>query len=87
MGAFENTTNLAISDYSKDKILLFPNPANNAVYMDIDQFEMIRFYSSTGQLVLESTENKIDISNLEKGVYIVKVDIGESQEFFRLIKE
>lgn len=85
IGAFENTTNLGLKNYIQD-LTIYPNPGNSTVYFNLDQFESIQFYSSTGQLVLESKEKEIDVSMMKKGVYSVKIDLDENQRIVRFVK-
>lgn len=61
-----------------DEFTLFPNPANNAIQWksDMNQFNEIRFYSLTGQLIhskiLNPEQRTIDISFLSDGIYILE---------------
>jgi len=66
---------------------LLPNPAKEFVTIQSSRNNSIvdvSIYNTLGQLVKNTTENQIDISSLESGIYIVKVatDIGrlESQK-------
>ncbi|KPH10940.1 T9SS type A sorting domain-containing protein [Chryseobacterium sp. ERMR1:04] len=62
----------------KDDISIYPNPAQDVINIKLGknatQFK-VTMYSTAGQLVL-SSENKssIDISNLTKGVYLLKIE-------------
>ncbi len=72
---------------SSKAILLYPNPANTIVQVDLDEsyerINKIQIYNSTGQLVRSiqdiHTENiAIDISNLENGIYIMRFLTNEN---------
>lgn len=68
------TTELTI-----ENLVLYPNPATNFIRIQSNSGELIdvKIYSMQGQLLLSgkyfSSEN-IDVSSLEKGIYVVKAD-------------
>ncbi len=56
---------------------LFPNPSNGMVYIQSDiNFETFECYDGTGRIVKKDViiENKIDLSNLKSGVYILNIE-------------
>jgi len=58
------------------KLTLYPNPVSSNLYLySNDKIENVMIYSLTGALVKTISENveKIDVSNLNPGSYIVKV--------------
>ena len=62
------------------EIEIYPNPANNVVNVKIDNYEtddMITITDVSGRTLIAETvtndEMKVDVSNLSKGLYIVKV--------------
>ncbi|SHL88567.1 T9SS type A sorting domain-containing protein [Chryseobacterium polytrichastri] len=62
----------------KDDISIYPNPAQDVINIKLGKNATkfkVTIYSTVGQLVLTS-ENKssIDISNLTKGVYLLKIE-------------
>lgn len=62
----------------KDDISIYPNPAQDVINIKLGKNATkfkVTMYSTVGQLVLTS-ENKssIDISNLTKGVYLLKIE-------------
>lgn len=52
---------------------IYPNPTNGILCVEVEDFEKTSIYNITGKLVLESNEKTIDISQLPKGVYLIKV--------------
>ena len=51
-----------------------PNPANNSISIEGVEFEEAALYNAMGQLVLTSRENRIDVSGLASGLYLLKLD-------------
>ncbi len=82
-----------IDEFSNNqKIDLYPNPAKNFIMFDGEEFKDgldINIYSLTGKsmLKLRLTTNKIDISKLEKGVYLLELKSNNYVSSHKLIKK
>lgn len=67
------------TELTTENLVLYPNPATNFIRIQSNSGELIdvKIYSMQGQLLLSgkyfSSEN-IDVSSLEKGIYVVKAD-------------
>lgn len=89
---FTNTENIK----SQSDINVYPNPAKSEFYFDLgkypNDFKTIEIYSISGDLVKSqiidnSLTKKIDIKDLNKGLYIVKlVSVNEIYNF-KLVKK
>ncbi len=93
--AYESILNTSVKDIDRTDygIKIFPNPALDDISFQTPQefgiIYSIQIYSSTGQQVIATKKTKeIDISLLDKGLYIVIItnDKGEKQ-WTRMIKE
>ena len=78
-------------DYLMDAITFYPNPTNgNTIYIKTRDNTDVRIYNVLGKLVksAEITElnNNIDISNLSKGIYIIKMSVDKKSVTKKLIK-
>ncbi len=80
--AFSDSTLLSvgINELTTDKkaIKIFPNPTSDFVTVGINEsfgeINRVEFYNSFGQVILLSKQlNNIDISNLQSGLYFIKV--------------
>ncbi|HIP31467.1 MAG TPA: T9SS type A sorting domain-containing protein [Crocinitomicaceae bacterium] len=74
-----------VIDYS---VLLFPNPASNVLNIQNDavKFEVI-IYSLEGRFIERNVnQNKIDISDYSKGVYLLQIKTGKETITKRFIK-
>ncbi len=78
---------------SNNMLKLYPNPANNYinVFLDTENGYTISIFSTTGQMVRQLKSSNtgvttINISDLQKGVYIVKVKSGNTVLTSRFIK-
>jgi len=79
----------SLSEINPDKIILYPNPASEwfSIQLPITVVAKIQILSIAGLIVTEIEEathmSKIKIDHLTKGVYIVKVLIGNDIYYFK----
>lgn len=64
---------------------IHPNPTNGKVNINGD-FDLVRIYSTAGQLIIETSNNTIDLSNYNSGVYLISVQNGDRIYRSRIIK-
>ena len=66
---------LSTDDIAIDKIKIYPNPGNDYLNITLQDhhFKKAEVYSLKGQLLLSSTTQRLDISSLASGVYVVKI--------------
>ncbi|MBQ2189180.1 MAG: S8 family peptidase [Bacteroidales bacterium] len=69
-----------VEEIDNEEITIYPNPANNVVYINDSSVEMqfitsqIELLDIRGQLMkINVKNNKIDVSNLQNGIYFIKV--------------
>lgn len=82
---------LGVSEVLADAIVLHPNPVNNTLYLsgNTDSINQIEIYGINGRLIntIESNFNKIDVSQLNTAVYLVKIQTDQGTTIKRLIKQ
>lgn len=75
-----------ISDEVNEGLLVYPNPVESFLYIELLQATQIKIYSADGkfqmQQFMEAGENKIELSELASGVYLLEVD----GQFYKIIK-
>ena len=68
---------LAASDFSKSKVLIYPNPFNENLNISTENGGVVNFYDLSGKLVSTSVlmkgTNSLNKSSLAKGVYIYQI--------------
>ena len=83
---------LGINDNEITKpIVLYPNPSSNYFTVDTSSSK-VDIYSLTGQLVKSfksnfTNESQFDISDLNRGIYLVKVKDNHRESTMKLIKQ
>ena len=70
---------------------MFPNPVQgNTVFFSTDKQGTVQIYNILGKLIKTKTisidNNKIDISSLSKGIYLVKINLENQMITKKLVK-
>lgn len=83
--------NLASNEVvSSDKISVYPNPVKDIVTIkSSENITAAEVYALTGQSVFSAKkviDNKLDLSSLNKGIYILKVETAKGSQTIKLIK-
>ena len=86
---FANITNTSVNSLTNNDIIIFPNPASTNIQITglKLQAENLQIIDITGKVVitssLQGTKQSIDISNLEKGIYYLKINT-DTQKFIKI---
>ena len=78
----------SVDDQNQLDISIYPNPSSDIVYIDgnYTQLKAVVYDILGKQVMKESITNSIDISQLEKGVYILQLSDGAKVSTQRIIK-
>jgi hypothetical protein len=62
-------------DVIAQTLSVYPNPANNVIYVDNAEGQQIRIYNVYGQMVVNTVleNSSVDVASLEAGIYVVTV--------------
>jgi Leucine-rich repeat (LRR) protein len=84
------TPNFDFSEF----ITLYPNPANDLININTKQginLKSIEIYNTLGQLLMaipnQSNERSIDVSSLQSGTYMIKVNSDKGVSHSKFVKE
>lgn len=86
------TTSLKTQDAVFEKIAIYPNPAKNNLNIDNVAIQKVTFYNTLGSIVKiiileENMNNNIDISDLSKGIYLLKLENQQKSMVEKIIIE
>jgi hypothetical protein len=62
-----------VKELPHEAIKIYPNPTNDAVTIGGLEIAEVKVYNALGQLVKETKDNVLDLSDQESGTYIIKV--------------
>ena len=73
----------------KSNIYIYPNPTNNILNIDFNDYKSSELFSIDGKSVLKSTLKQIDLSKEVKGIYFLVIEdtTGKKSNGIRVIKE
>lgn len=80
------------SDLLANSFSYYPNPVKDVLNLKSDhQISEIRIYDLTGKEIfaqnIQSSSKEITLSQLETGIYIVRIVINGKTETFKIIKK
>lgn len=82
---------LATSDITKNSVSIYPNPVRNVLnFSNAKQISNVEIYNVAGQKVksiANLSDDKIELSSLTTGTYIIKANIDGFVKSFKFIKE
>lgn len=80
---------LAVSDASKSKNAVYPNPATDVLNVDsASKISSVQIFDMSGKKVAaELVGNKVDVKNLAKGSYVIKIQDQDGTSTQKFIKK
>lgn len=63
----------SVNENAAAKFMVYPIPAENEIQIQAEGFQKAEIYSVTGQKMIESQQNNMNVSQLSSGLYIIKV--------------
>jgi len=80
---------VGIKAVDKNFIKIFPNPAKSLIQIQTaEKIESIELLSITGKRIQKldfRNKSSIDVSNISKGIYLLKIDTQEGSFFEKLV--
>jgi hypothetical protein len=71
-------------------MILFPNPTNDLININSinnQSFTSVKVFDLGGKMLIESSDNKISVSNLVSGLYLLKITTETGEITKKFIKE
>jgi beta-glucanase (GH16 family) len=75
---YQSSGSLSNNQYQDNPINLFPNPSKDIIYISTNEnIDEIQVYNTIGQLVKTKSKqtNKLEVFDLEPGMYLLKIQI------------
>lgn len=66
----------AVGENDIDRVKIYPNPANSAIFVEGEDIKAVEVYNSLGQMVANvegSAKTSVNVASFDNGVYFVKV--------------
>lgn len=62
-----------VAENNAADVTIYPNPATDFIRINAENIESVQIFNAVGQMVLQTTETEINVSELSQGVYFVRV--------------
>lgn len=87
----ETPTTFAKKEMDRDKLFIYPNPAKDYIKINNNyKLSIVKIYSLTGLLlknVSVDLDERVDISQLNNGLYVIEVIVDDNVYIFKLLKQ
>lgn len=67
--------------------LVYPNPTEGKIYVEIENFDHIDIFDTTGEIILRTTRKDIDLGSCPSGAYNIKIYNGNKATTVQIIKK
>ncbi len=85
---YKNYQTLATNDIKKIDVKIYPNPAKDMINILAEKLvTSVEIYDYLGRLIKTENTNKINVSQLAKGNYLIKIKTGDQEIVEKFIKE
>ena len=75
----------SVSENEASTVSIYPNPASETLYVNVENMQRVEIYDMTGRNVLNSTMSVVDLRGLESGIYFVTVRTANAAKTTKLI--
>jgi len=80
-GKYSIANVIKASSVSINEILIYPNPATDLINISsANEIQNISIFNYVGQTIYNGTDKKINTSNFEAGIYLIKIETKEGIE-------
>ncbi|MET3037371.1 T9SS type A sorting domain-containing protein [Chryseobacterium sp. NRRL B-14859] len=80
-------SNLGVSSVSKKGVGIYPNPATDYIQIHTEGIKEVNIYAVSGQKVITSQANKVNIQSLSPGLYFVEVKTSTHSTIHKIVKK
>lgn len=86
VGVIYDLAHYAVEDQPAMLVTLSPNPVENMLSVQAEQFDGLAVFTVTGQQLLYSETPCVDMSSLPNGIYMVRVTAGGNAYVHKIMK-
>lgn len=78
---------LSANNFETENISVYPNPSKDFLYVEnISNLKSVKIYNGLGQLVLDTNKSEINVSGLNKGLYILSISTDSGMVNKKIVK-
>lgn len=80
-----NNTVLSLEELAENAVSLYPNPVKDVLILDGLEFTSVEIYDTKSSLVYKGDNQNINLSELNKGFYLVKINLRDQSYIIKKI--
>ena len=87
VGVIHDVAHHDVAENEENVIAMYPNPVKDQLTVKADSLESVEIYNLVGQLVMTSAATVIDFSDLNEGIYFVRIKANGKTYTERIVKQ
>jgi hypothetical protein len=87
VGVIHDLAHFDVPEYQSEVVTLYPNPVKDRLTVKAENLQSVEVYNLVGQQVVTSSASVIDFSDLNEGVYFVRVTADGKTITKRVVKQ
>ncbi len=87
VGVIHDVAHFDVPENEKETLTIYPNPVKDRLTVNAENLQSIEVYNLVGQLVMTSVLPAIDMSDLNQGIYFVRVMADGKTVTRRVVKQ
>jgi len=79
---------VSIKENDMSEVSIYPNPVNNTLFIEGNDITRIEIYDMQGRIIKSEvkTTNQLNVSDLNQGIYMIKVQTVDGQKIMKFVK-
>ncbi len=86
VGVLHDQSHLGVHEAETLSLSVYPNPASETLFVD-GPAELVSLYTLTGQKLMETRQHKMDVSQLNPGLYVARIAAKEKTIITKFVKK
>lgn len=82
-----STEAVGIAEAEQDAVSVYPNPTTGMLYVDGEGIVSVEVLDINGRVMMTSTANRVDISGLSNGIYMVRTVTNNGVSLKKVVKK
>ena len=87
VGVIHDIAHNDVPENAEEAIAVYPNPVRDRLMVKAEDLQSVEIYNLVGQQVMFSTSDIVDMSDLNQGIYFVRINADEKTVTKRVVKQ
>lgn len=87
VGVIHDLAHSNVDDHAENAVTLYPNPVHDQLMVNAEGFTRVSIFAFTGQCLMQSENNFVDVSELAPGLYFARVEANGKTFVSKIVKK